>query len=135
MHKIIKKLGVIDKNGKFIITADLSDLRLLWNKQLKNQKIDSEIEDFEIKSANYENSKEVYYFLFSSLKNKNGTMVNALRLDGNMELELESGGSTTCTGCNVGCIPTKVVKTVNNWYCASPCYPSESCVKTQTVTY
>jgi hypothetical protein len=125
-----QKVGVLS-NGKFVITEDLSFLKERWSKALKDQNINDEIVDIEIKSGEYEDDNKnitTYYFILGQTKDNLVKISTELNLKISSELDASSG-SVTCSGCMAGCSPTKLKI---GWVCSLGC---GDCKKTETVNF
>lgn len=125
-----QKIGEI-KDGKLVITEDLSFLKERWTKALKDQNINDEIVDIEIKSGEYEDDNKnitTYYFILGQTKDNLVKISTELNLKISSELDASSG-SVTCSGCMAGCSPTKLKI---GWVCSLGC---GDCKKTETVNF
>jgi len=129
-----------NRNGKFVITEDLTFLKEKWNKFLLDSKIKGEIVQIEITSDTYEENKETirYYQITGYLKDNLGSVASLVTLDTKtnfMKVELTNASTTvSCTGCNLGCHPRMYKGKV--WYCSSPgCPEPAACTKTETITF
>lgn len=127
-----EKIGE-DRNGEFVITANLDYVLKAWNDVLIQQKIDTKLETLDIRSGRYENSGGEYFMLVaynSDNSTKVACMIN--RVNGNFLLrEGELKTTVTCKGCTQGCRP-ECGKDDKGWKCSDPC---STCEKTETISY
>ena len=116
---------------KFVLTEDLSFLKEKWNNLLKENKIDGEIDRFEITSETYKDEKtenEVAYYQITGYT-KDGSVKVATELSLNkLSFSIASiESSCVCSGCTYGCHPRKLNGT--SWCCIDGC---NECSKTET---
>lgn len=119
------------RDGKFVITEDLSFLKEKWDDLLKDNKIDGEIDRFEITAETYKDDKTnedvTYYQITGYTKDNFGKVASVLSFD-KIAFSLEaSSSSCTCSGCTYGCHP-RLLKGVA-WCCIDGC---NECTKTET---
>jgi len=131
-----QKVGEI-KEGKLVITEDLSFLKERWNKVIQENKLPGTIQRFEVTSDSYVDGKEnvTYYQITGYTKDESVKVATELKLGGENKLTLEIAEishSVTCSGCIYGCHPRKYNKI--GWACEPSCSGGE-CTKSETVTY
>ena len=122
-----------DRNGEFVITANLDYVLDAWNNLLTNQKIDTKLETLAIKSGKFENTGEDYFILIAYNKDKStkvACMIISFGIFFHLS-ELEFTTTVTCSGCVEGCDP-EATDNGKAWKCANPC---DKCNKTVSISY
>jgi len=126
-----QKIGIV-KDGKFIITENIDNIKEDWSMFLKNSKIDCVLTTFEIREKqDNENPNEKYYFLIGLTKSSDVKVVQLLELDQYGIFKMAPKHTVTCSGCTIGCSPD-YVKRVKMWICADSC--GSQCSKSETVS-
>lgn len=126
-----QKVGEI-KDGKFVVTEDLTFLIEKWDNLLKEDKIDGQVGRFEITSETYKDEKtekEVEYYQITGYS-KDGSVKVATELtarDSALSLSIADSSTCVCNGCTLGCHPAKLRGIA--WYCDNPC---SECSKSET---
>ena len=125
-----QKVGIINKDGKPEITEDLSFLKEKWAAILKENKLEGEVERFEITKEQYvDDEKEAtdgYYQITGYSKDSKLKVASTLTLEEN-SLSADFSSTATCSGCVYGCHPKNWRN--GTWYCDVPC---NECSKSET---
>ncbi len=121
--------------GKYVITENIDNIKILWNKTLKDKKIDGELTSFAIE-VGVDDDNYTYIYLSGKNSQSNVTTVQLLVFDSNREylylaMDDGAGHTVTCSGCTVGCSP-KYFKRTDSWACINGCV---GCSKSETTTY
>jgi len=122
-----KEIGVNEK-GVYKITIDEGFLKNILEEQLRKDKNDAILTEFEIvKDAFVNDPSKVYYILVA--QNSTGSTKIAFDLELNKDNLFVASfndnvllrGSCTCSGCSRGCNPRHTISSDNeiDWYCTA----------------
>ncbi|WP_445454692.1 hypothetical protein [Flavobacterium sp. 25HG05S-40] len=136
-----KEIGVVE-NDSYKITMDKVFLKKILEEQLRKDKNEAILTEFEIVKDTYVNEPSKEYYILVA-QNKEGSTKIAFELELNSNVFVASfkndvlaRGTCTCSGgCTRGCNPRREVGPGNeiDWYCDA-CRKGSGCSKSVTST-
>lgn len=98
-----------NQNGKYVITANETDLLNAANKILKSQEISQNLTKVSIVENFVDKTNEKYYAVKFTNDDNSTKLVSLLNLEGNNFYLLKGTKTVSCSGCRKGCDPKRYV--------------------------